>query len=100
VGETIRITSDRPVAFYSRKRLTRGRVAGKVLLGLAGIAALAAFPLAHVDRDPESWLVLGNVAVPATVVGVAWLVVPERTDYTITLTCTDRFSCFAPAPGQ
>jgi hypothetical protein len=94
-GELIRISKERAMDIAPEERLTKGRVAAKILLGLAGVAALTAIPLT--SSDPESWLLVANGVVPASIVYGAWKAVPRRRDFAILLTCTDSLHCFSDA---
>jgi hypothetical protein len=78
-----------------QKRLTRGRFAAKILLGIGGVAALTVIPLN--SSDSESWLVLANGVIPGFIVYGAWKAVPNRRDYLVFITCPDRFHCFSDA---
>jgi hypothetical protein len=75
------------------RRLTGGRVVAKILLGAAGVATLAAVPLT--SSDPESRMILGNFAIPGTVLYVAWRAIPRGLDYLVILTCSDHQRCFS-----
>lgn len=80
-------------------RLTKRRVALKILASLGAVAALAAIPLT--SSDPESWLLLGNVVIPAFAAVAAWKVVPNGRQYALLILCPDRFHCFSsPHPVQ
>jgi hypothetical protein len=93
-GEMIRI-SEEAVDVVPEKRLTRGRIVAKILLGIGVVAALSAIPLTN--SDPESRLILANSVVPGFVVYGAWKAVPQRRDYLILLTCPDSLHCFSDA---
>ena len=58
-GALIRISSERINGIAPEEHLTKGRIAAKIGVGLAGVAALAAVPLT--SSDPESWLVFNPV---------------------------------------
>jgi hypothetical protein len=94
-GTLIRLSSESIDGIAPEERLTKGRVAAKILLGLAGVAALCAVPLT--SSDPETWLIVGNGVFPGFVMWGAWKIVPERRDYAILLTCPDRLHCFSEA---
>jgi len=98
-GALIRISSESINGIAPEERLTKGRVAAKIGLGLAGVAALCAVPLT--SSDPEAWLIVGNGVIPGFVMWGAWKIVPQRRDYAILLTCTDSLHCFSDAnPGR
>src|SRR5437879_4699122 len=61
-GALIRISSESISGIAPEERLTKGRVAAKIGLGLAGVAALCAVPLT--SSDPETWLIVGNGVIP------------------------------------
>lgn len=94
-GAILRLSKEQVVKIAPTERLTPGRVAAKVLLGMGGVAALCAIPLN--SSDPESWLLIGNPVIPGFVVYGAWRAVPKRHDYLIFLTCPDRLTCFSGA---
>jgi len=91
-GALIRISNESITGIAPEDRLTKGRVAAKILVGLAGVAALAAIPLT--SSDPETWLLLGNGVLPGGIMYGAWKLVPERRDYALLLTCPDGRRCF------
>ena len=92
-GELIRISRERVTEIAAEEHLTKGRVAAKLLLGLAGVAALCAVPLTN--SDPETWLIVENGVVPTFIMYAAWKVVPRRRDYAILMTCPDSLHCFS-----
>lgn len=92
-GAMLHISKEQVVEIAPTERLTPGRIAAKVLLGIGGVAALCAIPLN--SSDPESWLLIGNPVIPGFVVYGAWQGIPKRHDYLIFLTCPDRLHCFS-----
>jgi hypothetical protein len=92
-GELLRISQKQAIEIAPEKRLTKGRIAGRLLLGAAGIAALTAIPLT--GSDPENWLFLANGGLPSVIAYTAWRVVPERTDYVVLMACPDSLHCFS-----
>ena len=91
-GAIVRIPKETIVDVFAQHRLTKRRILARVLLGIGGIAALSAIPLA--TGEPENWAYVANLYVPALVVSGAWLAVPERRDYLVILSCTDSSQCF------
>lgn len=91
--DVVSIAKDHIYQLSVTRRLTKGRVALKVLAGMGAVAALAALPLTSSDR--EDWLILGNVALPGLVGFGASLLVPNARQYVLLLTCPDRFHCFS-----
>jgi hypothetical protein len=92
-GELLRISKEQATEIAPEKRLTKGRIAARLLLGAAGIAALTAIPLT--GSDPENWLFLVNGVLPGFIACGAWRVVPERTDYVVLMACPDSLHCFS-----
>ncbi|MBV9082974.1 MAG: hypothetical protein JOZ62_09875 [Acidobacteriaceae bacterium] len=92
-GALIRITEPRIAELRWERRSTKRRVSARILLSMAGVGALCAVPLT--SSDPETWLLVGNYAIPALVVEKIWNAVPDREDYVLMLTCTDPLLCFA-----
>ena len=98
-GALIRISSESINAIAPEERPTKGRVAAKIGLGLAGVAALCAVPLT--SSDPETWLIVGNGVIPGFILFGAWKAVPQRRDYAILMTCPDSLHCFLDTnPGR
>lgn len=91
--QLIYLSQENVVELVPQRRLTQRRIFAKVLLGFAGVAALAAIPLT--SSDPESLLILGNFAGPAMVLYGAWRAIPRRLDYLVMMTCPDRQHCLS-----
>jgi hypothetical protein len=97
-GEIVSISKEQALEIVPEERLTRGRIATNLLLGIGGVAALTTVPLR--SSDSESWLILANGVVPGLIVYGAWEAVPRRRDYLILMTCPHSLHCFSDANRQ
>jgi hypothetical protein len=94
-GSIATIAKESIYAISTERHLTKGRLALKIVAAMGAIAALATIPLT--SSDPESLLVLGNYAIPATAGFIGWSLVPSARRQVVLITCPDRFHCF---PGS
>lgn len=94
--QPIYVSGSNVVDLVPERRPSRGRIVSKVLVGCAGVAALAAVPLT--SSDPESLLILTNPVIPAAVFYAGWRTVPKRLDYLLIMTCPDRHHCVSSSP--
>lgn len=97
-GDIMTIPKESVVNLLATRRLTKGRVALKVLAALGAVAALSAFPLN--SSDPESRMIFTNLVIPAGAAYAGWRLVPERRDYVLLIPCPDRMHCFLAATGS
>ena len=95
-GTIVTLSKTSVYAVSIERRLTKGRFVLKVLAGVGAVGALAIIPAT--SSDPESWLLLGNVGLPAIAAVGAAALVPKARQYVLLLTCPDRFHCFSHSP--
>lgn len=89
--DLIYVSGANVVDLVPERSANQGRLVSKVLIGCAGVAALAAVPLT--SSDPENFLILANVVLPAMLFYAGLRAVPRRVEYVLIMTCPDRRHC-------